>query len=63
MSDRILAEDGSVLITESGGDILLENQTDGITVPARTDIGLKIGSEAVDTGLKIGDETLAGSSG
>lgn len=60
MPDAILLESGDALIHESSGDILLEGEDSSLVIPARTHLGLQVGSEVITTGLKIGSETLDG---
>lgn len=60
MPDGILLEDGSNMLHEGSGNILLEGEDSSLVIPARTHLGLQVGDESVDTGLKVGSETLDG---
>lgn len=60
MPDGILLENGNNLIHEGSGNVLLEGEDSSLVIPARTHLGLQVGSETADTGLKVGSETLDG---
>ena len=60
MPDGILLEDGSNMLHEGSGNILLEGEDSSLVIPTRTHLGLQVGDESADTGLKVGSETLDG---
>jgi hypothetical protein len=62
MPDGILMEDGTNMVHEGAGQILLEGEDSTLVIPTRTALGLMIGDETLDTGLMIGDETIGGAS-
>ena len=62
MPDGILMEDGGLMRHEGNNQILLEGEDSTLVIPARTALGLRVGSESVDTGLKIASESVSGAS-
>ena len=62
MPDNILLDNGNNMHHEGAGEVLLEGEDSTLIIPTRTELGLQVGDESLDTGFKIGDETIAGAS-